>query len=247
MLKSSDDRFARMIRRRGADCMNNRAAADSYGQNSHEFCYAATFVRPVWQLLLGERVPLPPRNSRNATEGVPYRAVSQLREKSGPQGKTRLLQIAVTNEQSQLEIDAARLRIAVETVMAGEGISDGDISLAVVDDAAIHELNRRWLEHDEPTDVLSFVLEQSAGYREGEIIVSAETALARAAEFGWSAGDELLLYVVHGALHIAGYDDREQADREQMRERERLYLERLGVGQDSERRSRGGHTASPPS
>lgn len=137
------------------------------------------------------------------------------------------LQIAITNEQVRLEIDAAKLRTAVETVLSGAGISSGEISLAVVDDAAIHELNLRWLAHDEPTDVLSFVLEEADGYREGEIIVSADTALARAGEFGWSANDELLLYVVHGALHLVGYDDKEAADREQMRQRERFYLEML--------------------
>jgi probable rRNA maturation factor len=154
-----------------------------------------------------------------------------------------VLQIAITNEQDRFKIDAARLRGAVEAVLAGEEIGEGEISVAVVDDAAIHDLNRRWLEHDEPTDVLSFVLEESEGYREGEIIVSADTALARAAEFGWSPEDELLLYVVHGALHIVGYDDKEPADRERMRERERFFLERLGCKKGSGFRVQGSEDA----
>jgi probable rRNA maturation factor len=141
----------------------------------------------------------------------------------------RLLQIALTNEQSRLEIDAARLRAAVEAVLAGENINEGEISIAVVDDAAIHDLNRRWLSHDEPTDVLSFVLEQGEGYIEGEIIVSADTAVARCVEFGWSAEAELLLYVIHGALHLAGYDDKVPAARDQMRQRERHYLAGFGL------------------
>lgn len=140
-----------------------------------------------------------------------------------------MLQIALTDEQSRLQIDPTRLRTAVETVLSGEGISSGEISLAVVDDEAIHELNRRWLEHDEPTDVLSFVLEEADGYREGEIIVSADTALVRSGEFGWSAHEELLLYVIHGTLHLAGYDDKSPDERERMRQRERFYLERVGV------------------
>jgi probable rRNA maturation factor len=140
-----------------------------------------------------------------------------------------VLQVALTNEQTSLEIDPTRLRQAVETVLSGEGISAGEISLAVVDDEAIHELNRRWLEHDEPTDVLSFVLEEADGYREGEIIVSADTALVRSGEFGWSAHEELLLYVIHGTLHLAGYDDKSPDERERMRQRERFYLERVGV------------------
>ena len=118
-------------------------------------------------------------------------------------------------------------------MLTGEGVVAGEISIAIVDDPTIHDLNSRWLEHDEPTDVLSFVLEESEGYREGEIIVSADTALARAAEFGWIAASELLLYVVHGALHLAGYDDKQPADRERMRERERFYLSQLGINEGS--------------
>lgn len=139
------------------------------------------------------------------------------------------LQVAITNEQDRLPIDAETLRTAIEQVLSGEGIPAGEISLAVVDDAAIHELNRRWLEHDEPTDVLSFVLEEAKGYREGEIIVSADTAMTRAAEFGWSPREELLLYVIHGALHLAGYNDKQPAERERMRRRERFYLKQLGI------------------
>ena len=120
------------------------------------------------------------------------------------------------------------MRRTVKEVLKGEGIESGEISLAVVDDPTIHELNRRWLEHDEPTDVLSFVLERDGSSLEGEIIVSADTARARASEFGWSADAELALYIIHGALHLAGYDDKEPAARAEMRQRECFYLERLG-------------------
>ncbi|HET6881043.1 MAG TPA: rRNA maturation RNase YbeY [Pirellulales bacterium] len=154
-----------------------------------------------------------------------------------------MLNILITNQQDRLPIDSARLRAAIETVFTGEGITGGEVSLAVLDDPTIHDLNRRWLDHDEPTDVLSFVLEESDGYREGEIIVSADTALARAAEFAWPAETELLLYVVHGTLHLVGYDDKEPGDREQMRERERFYLERLGIKQGSGFRVQGSEDA----
>ncbi|HVX11448.1 MAG TPA: rRNA maturation RNase YbeY [Pirellulales bacterium] len=146
----------------------------------------------------------------------------------------RVLHIAITNDQDRLAIDADRLRAAVEGVLLAEGIRAGEISLAIVDDPTIHDLNRQWLNHDEPTDVLSFVLEESDGYREGEIIVSADTASSRAAEFGWTAEAELLLYVVHGALHLVGYDDKEPAKREVMRERERYHISRLGLSQGGE-------------
>ena len=104
--------------------------------------------------------------------------------------------------------------------------------MAVVDDHTIRELNQRHLNHDYATDVLSFPLEQAAGALEGEVIVSADMALATAPEYGWSAEDELLLYVIHGTLHLVGCDDKRPAERRAMRNREKAYLARLGVKPD---------------
>lgn len=144
-----------------------------------------------------------------------------------------MLHIAINNQQRTLKLNRQRLRAAIKEVLRGEGLASGEISLAIVDDPAIHELNRRWLAHDEPTDVLSFVLEKDGSQIEGEVIVSADTAARRAVEFHWSADAELLLYVIHGILHLVGYDDKAPADRDRMRDRELHYLQRLGVEQDS--------------
>lgn len=140
-----------------------------------------------------------------------------------------MLTIKIADEQQRLTPDQARLRAAIESVLRGEGIAEADISLALVDDPQIHELNRRFLDHDEPTDVLSFALEQRSGYVEGEIVVSADTAAARAVQFNWPPADELLLYVVHGTLHLAGYDDKTPKLRSEMRRRERHYLGEFGL------------------
>jgi probable rRNA maturation factor len=88
------------------------------------------------------------------------------------------------NEQTRLEVDRPRLCAAIEAVLRAEGFSTATISLAIVDDATIQSLNRRWLSHDYPTDVLSFVLEQGPGVLDGEIIVSVDTAAAAAVHFG---------------------------------------------------------------
>jgi probable rRNA maturation factor len=101
--------------------------------------------------------------------------------------------------------------------------------LAVVDDPAIRELHRKYLEEDEPTDVLSFVLERSEDCLEGAVVVSGETARATAPQFGWPAEDELLLYVIHGVLHLVGYEDATPPQQAAMRAQERAYLSRFGV------------------
>jgi probable rRNA maturation factor len=138
-----------------------------------------------------------------------------------------LFRVEVTNE-TDATLDVARLAAAVQLALADEGCEEANVSVAIVDDATIHRLNRQFLEHDYPTDVLSFVLEPPPQL-EGEIIASIDTARAEAAEAGWAAEDELLLYVVHGALHLAGLLDKAPEDAAEMRAAERDVLHRLGV------------------
>ena len=140
-----------------------------------------------------------------------------------------MISIEIANQQKVLEVDRQRLKAAVAAVLQEERIEDAQISLAVVDDETIHELNRRYLQHDYATDVLSFVLQRSQQRLEGEVIVSAETAVSNARRYGWEPGDELLLYVIHGALHLLGVDDGTPVGREEMRGREGLLLSRFGL------------------
>jgi probable rRNA maturation factor len=138
-----------------------------------------------------------------------------------------LLSITVTNTQSQLPVDEKMLRKAVRMILRDELIERAKISVAVVDDPTIAELHQRYLNDPQPTDVLSFVLERSPKYLEGEIVVSADTAAASAPDYNWTADDELLLYVIHGVLHLTGYDDTTPKKREIMRKKEREYLARF--------------------
>ena len=137
--------------------------------------------------------------------------------------------VEIANRQTNLPLDDARLEEAVRMILEQEAITHAQISVAVVDDATICELNRKYLARDEPTDVLSFVLERSQDHLEGEVVVSAETAELAATWFNWPAQDELLLYVIHGTLHLVGYGDTTPERQTEMREWERLYLACFGV------------------
>ncbi len=147
--------------------------------------------------------------------------------KRNPDSQRIAVQIA--NLQRALPVDEERLRRAVQRILEKEALREAQISVAVVDDPTIRRLNRTYLNQDSPTDVLSFVLEQSEGRFEGEVVVSAETAQRAASRFGWSAADELLLYVIHGTLHLAGYDDRTPAQRARMQTREKAHLAHFGL------------------
>jgi probable rRNA maturation factor len=138
-------------------------------------------------------------------------------------------QIFLANEQQTLAIDASRLTAAVRSVLEDSPYEQATVSVALVDDPTIHALNRRYLEHDYPTDVLSFVLEDDGRRLHGELVASADTAARNAVEYGWSAEDELLLYLVHGALHLVGHRDAEPAEIAAMRRAEAVQLAKLGV------------------
>lgn len=139
------------------------------------------------------------------------------------------MQISLSNEQDALSVDPEKIKSAVAMVLADAGRTAGAVSLAVVDDPTIHRLNAQFLQHDYPTDVLSFALEDDGQRLEGEIIASAETAIVNAAEYDWPADHELLLYFLHGALHLVGYLDKTAEEAAQMRAAEETYLEMLGL------------------
>jgi probable rRNA maturation factor len=138
--------------------------------------------------------------------------------------------ISIASPQESVPIDRGRMREVVRAVLDGEAIGEADISLAFVDNSTIHRLNRQFLQHDEPTDVLSFPLSEPGSRKvSGELVIGAEVALAQANERGHDVQAELALYVIHGLLHLSGHDDNAPAAAHRMRERERHYLALLGL------------------
>lgn len=134
-------------------------------------------------------------------------------------------------DQQQLTVDPEPLIAMIQRVLADHDIARAEISLALVDDATIRRLNRQYLQHDYETDVISFVLDwdESASALTGQLIVSTETASNMAKQVCGTFEEELLLYVVHGTLHLVGFDDQSPEDAALMRSQEREYLNRAGL------------------
>jgi len=149
------------------------------------------------------------------------------------------IRVFLANEQSTYAINERQLLEAATAVVRDSTFSSAMISLAVVDDAAMQELNRRHLEHDYPTDVLSFVLEENGDHLEGEVIVSCDTATVMAEEHGWPSAAELLLYVIHGTLHLVGYRDKSLSEIAEMRAAEEKYMLKFGYTQATNDSGRG--------
>lgn len=151
-----------------------------------------------------------------------------------------MYEIEISDSQDILPLDQTFLRTVAEKTLSEEGVVSAIISLAFVNNQTIRKINKQYLEHDYDTDVLSFLLEcegpeeengetqpqlRGRGKRiEGEVIVSTETAFQTAGEFHWRPQDEVVLYLIHGLLHLAGYDDLSPSEKTVMRARERDIL-----------------------
>jgi probable rRNA maturation factor len=102
-------------------------------------------------------------------------------------------------------------------------ISEGELSVVFLGDAEIARVHADFMDDPTPTDVITFPANE-AMESAGEIIVSVDHARSRAAELGEAFSRELSLYLVHGWLHLAGFDDRNEADRAAMRAAEQRAL-----------------------
>lgn len=103
----------------------------------------------------------------------------------------------------------------------------GEVSVLLTDDKAIQVLNRRFRKKNKPTDVLSFPAADLGSGIAGDLAVSLETAARQAASFGHSLREEVKILVLHGVLHLAGYDH--EVDEGQMARREATLRKRFGL------------------
>ncbi|HEU4333970.1 MAG TPA: rRNA maturation RNase YbeY [Candidatus Eisenbacteria bacterium] len=122
--------------------------------------------------------------------------------------------------QSRLALPERRLKSLARSVLAGEKLKGG-LSIAFVDRATMRRINRQFLKHDFDTDVLAFPLD---GPLIGEIVISTDYAAKEAKRRKIPVIEEVSRYVVHGILHLAGYDDHARAAKSKMWKRQEAYL-----------------------
>lgn len=163
-------------------------------------------------------------------------------------------QIACSNRQRRLAVRQSDIRGLFTAALIELKAAEVDLSIAIVNDTEIAQLHARWLDIPGPTDVLSFDLSgtpgpkspQSAGLRVvGEVIASGETAVREAARYHWRPEHELAYYLLHGLLHLCGFDDLQPGPRRAMRRRERQLMQAIGLPSPPRRTS--GVSRSPSS
>ncbi|MFO7259705.1 MAG: rRNA maturation RNase YbeY [bacterium] len=123
------------------------------------------------------------------------------------------------------------LRRAALATFAAEGVTRAELSIALLSDAAIAELNHRYLGHTGPTDVISFPLYEGDEAPVGDVYIGYEQALRQAAALGVPEAEELARLAIHGTLHVLGYDHPEGPGRVRSRmwkRQERILREVMG-------------------
>jgi probable rRNA maturation factor len=153
-------------------------------------------------------------------------------------------QIGIHVEEEFREVvEEGGVRRIAQTVLKAEGVVPPyEVGLVFTDSETVKQLNRDYRGVDEPTDVLafhmlpqrevddSFALPPDGVTRLGEVIISYPQAVAQAKKQGHSPERELALLIIHGILHLLGYDHEEPEEESKMRERERELLERCLPG-----------------
>ena len=133
------------------------------------------------------------------------------------------------SDQQPRALDFESFVAVARMIVEDFGYQGSEISIALVDDPTIRTHNREYLNHDYETDVISFVLEESETQLVGQLIISTDTAAKLGEELGVPMEHEVLLYVIHGMLHLVGFDDTDEASAAEMRAAETDYLGRFNV------------------
>ncbi|MDH7601467.1 MAG: rRNA maturation RNase YbeY [Armatimonadota bacterium] len=142
-------------------------------------------------------------------------------------GRGLQTQILIRNEQ-QRKVNTQRLRRTARRLLSAENCpEEAEVSILLVDDDTIHELNRQYRGVDAPTDVLAFSQLEGEDFGSegelvlGDVVISVDTAARQAEEQGHSLEEELDLLLAHGLLHLLGYDHETPEDERRMFDRQR--------------------------
>jgi probable rRNA maturation factor len=152
------------------------------------------------------------------------------RHTGSPKARSDSLRISIRAHCGAAHAPFLRRQIKIAHGILGPPLTE--LSLALVGDRMMSELHRRFMSIDGPTDVLTFPLEVDSKGKTigGEVVICVPEARRCAKRHGIPLPHELLLYAVHGVLHLAGYDDRTALDFKTMHRIEDDLLSRMGIG-----------------
>jgi len=155
------------------------------------------------------------------------------------------MEITVENQQKKIRLSPAKISRIAKTILRHEGVLQATLSIVFVTSQKIRALNKKYLKRAYATDVLAFDLRDTIdtiGDRPlrrslrglspiviGDVIISTDAVKKNAHIYKTTQNKELILYVIHGILHLLGYDDHSVRDIDKMRKKEEQLLEYLKI------------------
>lgn len=138
------------------------------------------------------------------------------------------MKIIIKNLQKIIPINQRKIKKTALKVLSAEGLKEtGEITILFIGDKEMRELNLMYLGSDSSTDVISFDNSVKKHELLADLAISCETAVTNARRFGSALQDEILRYVIHGLLHLLGYDDNNKTNRLAMKKRQEYLLETI--------------------
>ena len=135
--------------------------------------------------------------------------------------------VFIKNQQEIMPVEAKKIRKAAERILASLRISGYELSVLLLDNKGIRAVNKKYLNRNRPTNVISFSLTEGEfgninPHVLGDVVISVEKALEQAETRGTSLEEELTFLLIHGVLHLVGYDHEGKRDeRSKMEEKEK--------------------------
>ncbi len=143
-------------------------------------------------------------------------------------GRGATSQIVIANRQRTRRVSTRELRALTEAVLADLEVT-AELGIHLVSPKEMARVNWDYLRHEGSTDVITFDHGSTPERLHGELFISVADAVKQAGEFGTAWPEELARYVIHGLLHLHGYDDLEPAKRRVMKREENRLVRRLGT------------------
>ncbi len=141
------------------------------------------------------------------------------------------MEVQLLNRQRKLRLDSAQWKLKTTKILSALGLNDAELSVIFVSDKRIRSYNRDYRFIDKATDVLSFAAREGegpdCGDELGDVFISTETAMRQSVEYGVTLEEEITRLLIHGVLHLAGYDHMQPEDARRMKALEKKLLKQV--------------------
>ncbi|CUT02127.1 rRNA maturation RNase YbeY [Candidatus Chrysopegis kryptomonas] len=140
-----------------------------------------------------------------------------------------MTEINIANFSKKVKLPKSKILKLAKSIINEEKLNFSTLNIIFVDDKTIHEINKKFLNHDYPTDVISFDLSDDFDDEKiSEIYISVDRAIEQAKVYKVTTENEIARLVAHGLLHLAGYNDSTKSEKLKMRRKESYYIKMAG-------------------